>query len=302
MAGGGFLHRLRSFVSSYLPFMGESPPDSLPHAVFQDERSRLGVVQWKDSLEWAAKGDSQADQIHNCFLVSAEYRKSNSGKQHEFLHLHIQHRPSQSSIYAIVERLRPITTDSTESLTSEYSSSSISENSSTRDLALVSTSASDRVAHDQVYFTRSPAIPWKDHRLLLSMNFPDVARQPPVLDLAFILAFVHEHSDLYKIFSKQCFWYAAVVWGTLKEEFGGQETVVANECGVHWGIRWVNEDQKMAAVTSTRAGYNTALQTFRQEIAAKQQERVAYQNKISEQAQTIANLERELALIKQSHR
>ena len=47
-----------------------------------------------------------------------------------------------------------------------------------------------------------------------------------LLDLALVAKVVHDHSDKYELFKRQCFWYADVITGVLEKSFPGIEVVV----------------------------------------------------------------------------
>jgi hypothetical protein len=40
-----------------------------------------------------------------------------------------------------------------------------------------------------------------------------------LLDLAIVAKVVHDHSDKYQLFKRQCFWYSDVIIGVLQENF-----------------------------------------------------------------------------------
>ena len=49
-----------------------------------------------------------------------------------------------------------------------------------------------------------------------------------LLDLALVAKVVHDHSDKYELFKRQCFWYADVITGVLEKSFPGIEVVDPN--------------------------------------------------------------------------
>ncbi|KDQ65112.1 hypothetical protein JAAARDRAFT_75459 [Jaapia argillacea MUCL 33604] len=291
MGFGNLFRWFKSVLPSFLPFMGEKRFGLIPIQVFQDQGSRLGVVEWKTLLVDALTiGDPKSEQICDCFVVSAQHCKASGGKEHEFLRLLIKHRSSQSQVYIIVERFR--SSDSSGSI-------SPSTNSSSRDLPLPSpsSSSSDNPAHDQVYFTRYESDPRYPHRIMATMAFPEPSRQPPVLDLALILVVVHQNSECYKLFVEQCYWYAAVVWCTLREEFGGSEEINCTGRSMHWGIQWVDEKQKADTVRKVGLDYRAALASHEDQKVARD----ALKNQVRDKDMQLADKDAQLAVLQREN-
>jgi hypothetical protein len=202
------------------PFMSEPPPPpGLPYLHFHSSHGSpivMDVVDW--NLQMSQSLDDAGDNSYaKCSLHYVEYCKCSHGVDHEFLVFHFGHWNRDSSAVGVV------CADCTV-ITNQDNSSSSGQSS-----GIVSPSSSDNVARDTVSILGSPrnatsylTQTYGSFNTLYRLSFASASR-PSSLQVSTILSLVNNVSLLYKLFDRQCYWYANTVWRSLKRIFPENE-------------------------------------------------------------------------------
>jgi len=206
---------INRFLSALLrPFMSEFPP-GLPWLYFHGPPGRwivMGAVDW--NLYMSQSLDDDGDNPYTkCSLHYVEYCKCSHGVEQEFLVFHFGHWNRDSSAVGVVCTNRTVITNQDNPPSSDKSSE------------IISPSSSDNVSYDTVSIVGSPrnAKTYLTHtygsfKTLCRLSFASSSR-PSSLQVSTILSLVNNVSLQYKVFDRQCYWYADTVWRSLKRIF-----------------------------------------------------------------------------------
>jgi hypothetical protein len=207
---------LRSFFRSILRFFGmsSSPP---PENEFPGETI---VENWEAYLlERYHSRDSEKSPKYrlrkDTLKVNAIRRfKETRYVEHEYLIAEIHDPDLGQKRYLRIERTVERSQDTTERTGSSQSISTLSTQSSLG--VLKKLPARDRVSTTSGW--PSLAGPGKNGDICIEELDCEPSTMT-LLDLAIVAKVVHDHSDMYDVFKRQCFWYSDVITGILQQSF-----------------------------------------------------------------------------------
>jgi hypothetical protein len=146
---------------------------------------------------WATTSLKSAD-AERSFVTQVDHYKCRSGKQHEFLLIHVQHPSSRVAQLCLDRSPKP----------SGHASSGNT---------FFMVSSSRLPAHDRI-FVPADGTEWNvtqefGHcRRLRTLTFP--TRKPSLIEFAILLLVAVE--DDYQLYHRSCYWFAGLMWEVLK--------------------------------------------------------------------------------------
>jgi hypothetical protein len=212
------LTSLRSFFRPILRFLGMSsslsPEIEFPsHVVVEDWEIALLQRYQSSGLE---EGPRNRSRMENLKVNSIRRYKEKRHVEHEYLIAEILDLDLKQLRYLQIERTAqdpqaPNTQDTTERSSPRHSVSTLSSQSSLGVMKKLP-------ARDIV----STKAGWPISDIQVAIDILDChSSEMILLDLAIAAKVVHDHSDKYQLFKRQCFWYADVIMGVLHKNIPG---------------------------------------------------------------------------------
>ena len=160
------------------------------------------------------KSPKDRSRMKTLKVITIRRYKERKHAEHEYLIAEVSDPNLNRSHYLRIERAAedPPTKDNISPLSSQLSLSSQSSLGALKKVP----------AHDHV--TKMASWPTTGDICIGSLACRD--SQMILLDLAIVAKVVHDHSDKYQLFKRQCFWYSDVITGVLEQHFPQVHKVV----------------------------------------------------------------------------
>jgi hypothetical protein len=211
------LASLRRFLRPLLLILGMTTP--LPHSV--EFPSFISIEDWEPFLrnlycsQDFVLDPEHRDRMKSLKITTIRRYKEWKSAEHEYLVAEVSDPRSQYLRYLRIERFAqdPL---ASKTAAEKGSLSTISTLSSQSSLALSKRlPASDSVKTMEIWPSVDKCI---DN--LNCTNSPII-----LLDLAIVAKLVHDHSEQYRLFKRQCFWYSDMIVAILQREFHGIQLI-----------------------------------------------------------------------------
>ncbi|KDQ56187.1 hypothetical protein JAAARDRAFT_322496 [Jaapia argillacea MUCL 33604] len=211
----------------------ESPEDrekgSLP--VSSGDTVEFPTSQWSDAVQSDFFYKKRLPEEWAVTIV--EHCKEDGGKRHEYLRFTLEHSAGDRLLYLFAERAPE--------RSKRLKQSGISG----------SAKAVDRIRISQNVKSR-------EHEPLITLKSFDRVRSLTILQLSLLLKAASDAKPDYNLFTSQCFWFCAAVWGSIKTVFGGVE-----ECGPKVGERFKIWNVSLEQTKSLRVSVGSIVEGYR---------------------------------------
>jgi hypothetical protein len=245
--------------------MSSSPP---PENEFPGETI---VENWEAYLleRYRSRDSEKSPQYRSRMLllnVNAIRRfKETRHVEHEYLIAEIYDPDLHQKRYLRIERTVEGSQDTTERTSSSQSISTLSSQSSLGVLKKLP-------ARDRVSTTTGWPSPGKNGDICIEKLDCQLSKMT-LLDIAIVAKVVHEHSDKYDVFKRQCFWYSDVITGILQQSFPEVKVTTPPSSS----LKKEHAPEAEMEVYDTKSGTFRSLQIYNRRKSAIEEIRTIYQ-------------------------
>ena len=216
----------RIFFRPLLRILGMSQPLHYDDEFPQDRN----VQDWERTLlERYGSSEAQLNRMQKARLTRISRYKKRTHVEHEYLIAEVTDRADQTR-YVRIERTisDPLLQDTDPE---EESLSTLSNASSQSSLGL----SSKLLAHDHVTACTGFPVTGPSVKCIEDLQLKEGAGLI-LLDLAIVATLVHGHSEHYRLFKRQCFWFSDMIIGVMVEaaiSVDGVESYNPRQCNDH---------------------------------------------------------------------